>query len=572
MALLDRFLHSIRSQASSLSTGMARAATAWAEATLAEEAPPPAPPPPKTQRRLNMGSFGDAHFFSYAELQRSGLIAPTLQGNGVYLGRFVDPYAPYQGPPPVPVWHGQPTPLQLTYRGKNNIVTIAPSRAGKGTSAIIPTLLSCTDSMFVLDVKGENWFVTFPTRQRSQKVILINPFNIWRKELGYTGPMTHRFNPLASLDPNDDEFVPEINNLVNAMIVIEGKDPFFCQRAQQLVSCLVAHVCSPKERKAGHDNLPYVRHLLSYTDQAFVDLLVELYTTSPVPLVRMNAGAFIETNPGKPGEAPTYSFSKTNAAVRATAVGQLAFLEVPGIIHFLSGNDFDFSQLRKEPMTIYCMFPPDKLDTYYRFARLMVQCFFNKMASPPAATDRPVLALLDEQAKLRHMEIIETSVAHLCGNRVRVWSIFQDINQIKSIYGDNWETFISNAGILQVMTPNDATTADYISSRRTGSETITEFRSSSNTPARHPAAPHNGGSTGSSESVFGRPLLSPQQLYGMPNDRSIVIQHGNPNPILTTREKYFEQPTFYGIPYAPHPVEDAHAVDWMRDFLSSFAR
>jgi type IV secretion system protein VirD4 len=212
------------------------------------------------------------------------------------------------------------------------------------------------------------------------------------------------------------------------------------------------------------------------------------------------------------------------------------------------------------------MFPPDKLDTYFRFARLMVQCFFNKMAQTPAALDRPVLALLDEQAKLRYMEIIETSVALLRGYRVRIWSIFQDINQIKSIYKDAWETFISNAGIIQVMTPNDATTAEYIS-RRIGNETITEYRYSSNTPARHPAAPQTGGSSGSAENVFGRPLLSPQDLYAMPPTVSLILRQGNPNPIMATRECYHETEdteTFYGIPYAPHPVHNPEAFDVMK--------
>jgi type IV secretion system protein VirD4 len=91
----------------------------------------------------------------------------------------------------------------------------------------------------------------------------------------------------------------------------------------------------------------------------------------------MNAGSFIDTIPGKLKEdgtrgEDTYALSKTNAAVRATAIAQLAFLEVDGIADFLSGDDFDFAMLRKEPMTIYCMIPPDKLDTYFRFTRLMV--------------------------------------------------------------------------------------------------------------------------------------------------------------------------------------------------------
>jgi type IV secretion system protein VirD4 len=189
------------------------------------------------------------------------------------------------------------------------------------------------------------------------------------------------------------------------------------------------------------------------------------------------------------------------------------------------------------------------------------------MAQSPAALDRPVLALLDEQAKLRYMEIIETSVALLRGYRVRIWSIFQDINQIKSIYKDAWETFISNAGIIQVMTPNDATTAEYIS-RRIGSETITEYRHSTNTPARHPASPKFGGGEGYGETVFGRPLLSPQDLYAMPANVSLILRQGNPNPILATRECYHKTDTFYGIPYAPHPVHNDDAFEVMKRYFS----
>lgn len=520
----------------------------------------------KHSRQVNAGAFGSSHFATWPEVQASGLLAGDTPGNGVYLGRLVDAYAPYEGEPPVPVWHGMETPAHCSYRGTTNIVTIAPAGAGKGTAAIIPTLLCCDESIFCLDVKGENWFVTFATRQKSQRIVLINPFNIWAKQLDYPARLTHRFNPLARLDPRDDDFVPEINTLVAAMILIEGKEPFFCQRAQQLVSCLIAYVCSQEQKDQKHNTLPHVRHLLGLPDSELATLLAKIYKTSPVPLVRMNAGSFLDTIPGKKGEADTYQISKTNAAVRATAVAQLAFLEVGGIADFLSGNDFDFGDLRKEPMTIYCMIPPDKLDTYNRFTRLMVQCFFNKMAQSPTALDRPVLALLDEQAKLRYMEIIETSVALLRGYKVRVWSIFQDINQIKSIYKDAWETFISNAGVVQVMTPNDATTAEYIS-KRIGNETITEYRTSTNNPARHPAAPNPGGSTGTSENVFGRPLISPQQLYAMPPDRTIILRQGDPNPILATREAYQRDKTFYGINYAPHPVHNKEAFDIMKGFF-----
>lgn len=567
MDFLNRARRRLNGFASGVSQGLTEAARNWAEAALEEPPPPPMPAPRSYQRRINAGSFGSSHFCTYPELQASGLIAGERPGSGLYLGRYVEAYAPYVGQPPVPTWYGGERDLHLHYRGTTNIVTIAPAGAGKGTAAIIPTLLTCDESMFVLDLKGENWFVTKATRAQTQRIILINPFNIWGKQLDHPGRMTHRFNPLANLDPADDEFVPEINNLVSAMIVEEGKEPFFCQRAQQLVSCLIAYVCSPAQKARQNNTLPFVRELLGLPDNELAKLLAGIFKTSPIPLVRMNAGSFLDTIPAKKDTPETYALSKTNAAVRATAIAQLAFLEVDGIADFLSGNDFDFAQLRKEPMTIYCMIPPDKLDTYYRFARLMVQCFFNRMAQSPAATDRPVLALLDEQAKLRYMEIIETSVALLRGYKVRVWSIFQDINQIKSIYKDAWETFISNAGIIQVMTPNDATTAEYIS-KRIGNETITEYRSSTNTPARHPAAPQTGGSSGSGETVFGRPLLSPQDLYAMPETVTLILRQGNPNPIMATRECYYKTDSFYGIPYAPHPVHNREAFAVMKDTIT----
>jgi type IV secretion system protein VirD4 len=55
---------------------------------------------------------------------------------------------------------------------------------------------------------------------------------------------------------------------------------------------------------------------------------------------------------------------------------------------------FSFAELRTRPVTVFCMFPPDELDTYYRFARLMVQSFFNSLAKTPKQKDRRVLALL----------------------------------------------------------------------------------------------------------------------------------------------------------------------------------
>jgi type IV secretory pathway TraG/TraD family ATPase VirD4 len=203
----------------------------------------------------------------------------------------------------------------------------------------------------------------------------------------------------------------------------------------------------------------------------------------------------------------------------------------------------------------------------------MVQCFFNSLSKTPKANDRRVFALLDEQAKLRHMEIIETSVALLRGYKVRIWSIFQDITQIQSIYGQAWETFISNAGVVQVMTPNGATTAEYFS-KRTGNETITEIKNTFSSPDAPMFKPSAQGSTSTYEVSTGVPFLSPQDFYAMPRDKAVLYVQGLPYPVMTTRQSYFSQQSngsFNGRPYAPHPVHDETAFGWMKNYLNEYS-
>jgi type IV secretion system protein VirD4 len=525
--------------------------------------------PPLSIRQRNIGAHGDAGFALPREVEAAKLVTVTLDDirNGIYLGHFLNPYtqpAPQFGNK----WEavGQLNGSALAYGSENNIVTIAPAGSSKGTAAIIPTLLTCDESMFVLDVKGENWFVTLPARQAmDHHVVLIDPFDIWGDDdqLGNAMPPSDQFNPLQFLRQEQKRFASDIDSLAAAIITHEGSgDPHWTDRARQLVACLMAHVCSDRhELEEKHNNLPYIREVIGKAEADFAAYMEVAALTSAVPLVRDTAATFAVTG------------SREIASIRSTAMGQLGFLNHSGIRDFLSASSFSFADLRKKPMTIFCMFPPHDLDTYYRFARLMTQCFFNSLSKTPKADDRRVLALLDEQAKLRHMDIIETSVALLRGYKVRIWSIFQDITQIKSIYGEAWETFISNAGVIQVMTPNGATTAEYFS-KRTGNETITEIKNTFSSPDAPMFKPTQQGSTSTYEVTSGVPFLSSQNFYAMPRDKAVLYVQGLPYPVMTTRQAYYSQQRagrFYDMPFAPHPVHEPTAFDWMKSYLKTHA-
>ena len=410
--------------------------------------------------------------------------------------------------------------------------------------------------MFVMDVKGESYAVTARCREElhHHKIVAINPFDMFGDLLGLHGQLTAYFNPLAGLDASADSFTTHIDALASAMIVQEGNDPHWSNRARDLVACLMAHVCSdPAELAAGNNTLPRVRQILGLPRDEFAVTMLVARETNPLPRVQNLAGGFAD---------PT---SKEIGSIVSTAIGQLSFLDQPMIAAFLSRSTFDFSELRTRPTTIYFMLPPNELNTYYRFARLIVQACFNALSVEPKPDDRRVLLLLDEQAQLKHMDTVANAIALLRGYKVRIWSIFQDLNQLESIYKDRWESFVANAGIVQVFTTNDEKTARYFSAKvgnYTGTAVSTTTSttvgsSSSNAPGGN-GSHSNGATTGTSLNLAPVPFLSVHDFYSLNDWHAVLFVRGSRDTVPAFKAPYWEQPVLDGI-HRPNPYHDPQA-------------
>ena len=461
----------------------------------------------------------------------------------------------------------------LAFSGETNILTIGSAGAGKNAAAIMPTLLLNKESVFVNDIKGENWWVTHAWREREfeQRIICVNPFNLFGEELGFEQPMTNYYNPLAALsDGTSPTFQQRINGLASALIVAEGNEPHWSSRARDVLACLMAIVAtSPDEQRAGTNHLPRVMDLLSYPhvsrfqteilldadtgreverkvldengqpivlQEGLADYVTKALTWCKLSVVVNNAQAIIEGG-------------REFSGIKSTAKGQLSFLNDPALRAFLSKSDFDFSDLRKERCTVYCMIPPTEMQVYFRFARVLTQACLDTLAASPMNERDSVLVILDEQAKLRGMEVIETSAATLRGYNVRIWSAYQDVNQIKRDYEKSWETFIANAGVVQILTVNDDTTAEYFS-RKAGEygvpiESTTSGYSSGGSHNSGGSSGTNYGSSNSTTTSYQRVrFLTPQQLYGMSKTLSLSFVQGLAFPALCTRGGYYEMPIF----------------------------
>ena len=498
--------------------------------------------PPPAGREA--GVYGDAGFAYPDDIAQAGLVSQNSDEfyNGIYLGRSVNCYS-----------DGLVSDCFLTYRGENSILTIAPAGSGKNTAAVIPTLQICKDSAFVLDLKGENWWTTRHQREQGlkQKIITLNPFNIWGEELGYDRPLTHCFNPLATLNPDALDFVTAIDGLADALIVqhVGSDGGHFDGRARDLVACVMAFVCSdPKERKAGNNNLTRVREIVSQ-DKAVFCAWAESAAESRIPRVRNVAASFI--NP----------LSKETDGVLSTINRQTGWLDNPHAQHFLRRSDIDFTAMKKQPVTVYLMIAPELLKTYRPLVRLIVQGFFNAMkAKISTAGNRQVLAVLDEVNQLGRLESIEQAPSIMRGYGVRVWNIFQDCNQMKQTYGDAWQSFEANADIIQIFTPNDMFTAEHIS-KRIGNKTA-HVQTKSQSFSRN----SNGANQSVSESVTPHavPFMSPSELMGFSKDRGLVFVRNMKYPVLTARQHYYDPQEIqvfdsWGVGHLPIPRSAGHS-------------
>lgn len=422
----------------------------------------------------------------------------------------------------------------LRYAGDRHIITIAPSRSGKGTTAIIPTLLDYDASVLVIDPKGQNTAVTAARRRAmGHEVIVINPFGLHSRE-PWKLPR-HRFNPLAAINPRSANVVADVSSLCEALIINDGKDPHWTNSARDLVSAIIMDLMTRPGEVA---TLPQMRKILTLPEDLLKERL-ELMATSPAPFVAQRASRFLGA-------------SREIQSIFSTAITQTGFLDDPAIAASLSGNDFRFWDMKTKKLSVFLVLPSRYIAAYSRFLRLFVVSAIDAFLSTPKGPGEPVLVILDEFASLGHLSAIETGMALAAGFGVRLWPILQDINQAKDIYDNRWETFLANAGVIQLFTPNDSTTAEYFSKRCGNITKMAMVPSISSSFSSSSSGATTSKSDSFNLSYVSRPLIFPQELISLAFGKALLFHSGMSDPMLIDRQPYYRQNRFQGL-YAPDP-------------------
>ena len=234
---------------------------------------------------------------------------------------------------------------------------------------------------------------------------------------------------------------------------------------------------------------------------------------------------------------------RERSGVVSSAQRHTHFLDSARMEHVLGGGDasargkaslpLSLADLGRGPLTLYLVLPPDRLDTFSRWLRLVIACAVTELARTPPVKGRRVLLLLDEFANLGPMAPVKRAVSLMAGYGIRVWTFLQDLTQLKGLYPKDWETFVANADVIQAFGVTDQTTAEYLS-KMTGRTTV--FGQSQT--AGKSRGKHFSRSAGSSASEQGRDLATPDELRRLGPDEELLLA-GREDPVIASKVRYY---------------------------------
>jgi len=424
---------------------------------------------------------------------------------------------------------GQP----ISIKDDRHLLTIAGTRAGKGTSVIIPNLLIYTGSVMVIDPKGENATITAKKRgtDLNQDVYVIDPFKVADVPDEYRAG----FNPFTMLDSKSPNLIDDCDSIADALIVSSQKetDNHWNSTARIILRGFIAWIAT--NNKPESRNMNELRRMLYLpSDSSQGDVGSFEYLLADMIMNPHKAS-------GVPAEVATGIMAMSDrerSSVFSTIRQNTAFLSSPPIAETLSDNHRcpDLNKWKFGGTTIYLCLPAGRLNRHSRFFRLFVNQLLLAVEYNSKVPDIPALILLDEMHVLGYMASLETAMGLLAGYGVRIWTIWQDLSQLKHIYNQRWETFMGNSGILQFFGLNDLNSLKYVSERlgKTSMLSISKSQISIEQQAQ--------GFRGESKSIQITPLLSPDEVayhFSRQSKHQLLLYSGT-DPIFADRIAYYE--------------------------------
>jgi len=419
----------------------------------------------------------------------------------------------------------------------------APTGTGKGVSCVIPFLLSCRESCFVLDVKdGELARITAEARRRmGRTVYIIDPYQCVTKE-----PAT--LNPVQFIDKNSPYALDDSRG-VGAEIVErkeeKGDGVHFLDNAEAAIASVIATCVEYGE--GDQKSLQAVCDILSSPQrwQQAIELMTASSPAQDGMLARMGGNLM-------------HLKDRELASTMTTIARFLRFLSTPAIAASTKTSSFNPSEILNGNVDVFCVLPADRVATLSPLLRLWTGTFL-RTALRGKSKNRIHFICDEAGSSLGKMDQLSTALTVGRSAGIRLQLYYQDLGQLKKCWPDGADqTLLANTTQVYFAV-NDLFTAQQLSQRLDKETIVVESGGTSSSVSRSPSQ-QGGTNTSHSTSTSnnwqqqGRELLQPGELMTLDERVAITFSPGTP-PIWTRMIRYYEKD--FGLPRGLSPAKMA---------------
>ena len=440
-------------------------------------------------------AHGSASWASRRDARRAGLHG----GRGLFIGA-------HQG-------------RLIRFENETHSLVLAPAGAGKTVAAVMPQLAISPVSMLVTDLKGELAAITAKHRalRLGHRVLALNP----PAGLGLEAESYNAVEIiLDDLAHAPEDAVSDARALAAQLYPEPAKadaNGYFRSGTRSILTFVILGLAVKAPEEA---NLVTAQRIVA--EPAVLRQLMEDLRGDPA--LGGDVAAMAESLTAAASATPKEFQSFANGAAQAlepfSPSGRLAQMSMR--------CSFRFRALKEGPATIYLGCDMTRMKVFAPVIALWNWAAMIELQRAPGG--RPVLMLLDEASNFV-IDGLPNALTALRGYGVRVYMVFQELEEIARVYGREAQaTILSQTPLKQFFGIAGQSTAKLIS-EMLGNETI---EAPSFSMGQDPF-----GAVGENRGFVSRPLLTPDEVRRLPSDQQIVFIANLP-PILAAKIGYHE--------------------------------
>lgn len=438
----------------------------------------------------------------------------------------------------------------IYYYGQQFLMLYAPTRSGKGVGIVIPNCLNYPESLVVLDIKLENWFLSSGYRKKvlGQECYLFCPAGyVENEERAKAGEYrSHRWNPMDYVSRDALQRQTDLRKIASVLYPLSGGDnDVWNTSAMNLFIGLALYLLDKEQEAQETLTVSIAKVLKSATPGG--DLAAWMRKTlAKDSAVSAEARDYFEIFMAAP--------DKTRGSIMSNFTNGLDIFANPVTAAATSASDFDIRRLRKDKMSVYLGLTPDSLVTHKKLVNLFFSMIVNEntkeLPEQNPELKYQVVLLEDEFTSMGRVEIIQKSIAYTAGFNLRYVFILQNKGQMEDdkLYGkEGTETFIKNCAVEIVYPPRDVDDTVNEISERCGVYDH-KIKRKSKSDNRGSA----GGSNSTNYDVISRAVLLPDEIVSLGKIknksetmkvREIILSEVC-YPFIADKIVYFEDPVF----------------------------